>query len=354
MLLLFENANQEIRIIVGEKNDIPEKYLEQLFTLRQKHEEEIFPFPPPKVELYRKWWKIPTQSNLKRIWTIGINKQDKVIGFGNAVYNIKYDNLDRAHFVIFITKDQRRKGYGSLLLKKISENLPPQIEVTLSSGLEGSEGEFFLRNLKQEHSYEEILSMTNLSNFKLGKVRKEAKKLRQKAENNGYKFIFIEDAKYFDHLNYNEYLPVVENIWNEFPREDMSYEDVVLTPERYQEIYDLNAMKGDKNLAYVVVYKETNKPIGFTTSNLNEFQPWIIWQDDTGITQTHRGKGLGLAIKYQMLEKILQETDAKYWFTGNASSNVHMIRINKELKYKKWKSEFVFEFSREDLSKRLS
>jgi hypothetical protein len=108
-------------------------------------------------------------------------------------------------------------------------------------------------------------------------------------------------------------------------------------------------MSGIRFLSYFVIQEETGLPVGYTTSELNKYFPWLVWQEDTGIIHKHRGNGLGLAVKYQMLEKLLEETEAKYWLTGNNVNNVHMRRINETLGYEIWNSEYSFEFERDVL-----
>ncbi|GAH78399.1 unnamed protein product, partial [marine sediment metagenome] len=47
-----------VKIIVGEREDIPTKYLEQLFALQQQEEEEKWGILPSEIELFRKKWKV--------------------------------------------------------------------------------------------------------------------------------------------------------------------------------------------------------------------------------------------------------------------------------------------------------
>ena len=339
-----------LELIAGKKEEISEQYLPQLFALRQQHEEEIFPFIPPSLELYKESWKVPSSSSVSGLWILGINEEDCVIGYGNIVWNIKYDNLDKAHFTIYIARPYRRKGYGSSILKKIVEIVPPQIKILRASSFENSDGLQFLRNLKGKNKYIEMINIANLAEFDAKEAVEEANKQKEEAQSKGYEIIFIDKAKYSNQLDYPEFTKVVESIWNDMPRENLSEEDAKVTPERHQEIYDLNQQKGDHYFAFVAIHKQTKQTVGFTTASVNKYQPWVAWQDDTGIIHEHRGNGLGLALKYQMLKKLIEETEVKYWFTGNNHKNEHMIRINRILKHKKWTQEFVFEFEKEAMS----
>ncbi|NPD88229.1 MAG: GNAT family N-acetyltransferase [Asgard group archaeon] len=344
----------ELRIIIGEKEEISEQYLAQLFALRQQHEEEIFPFIPPSLEFYKESWKIPDISSRKSLWSLAINEDNLVIGYGIASWNIKFDNLDKAYFSIYVSRLFRRKGYGSLLLKNILEKLPSQIEKLNSGSSENCDGLPFLRNLKTEESYVEMISIADLADFNLNQIINQAQEQKEKALAKGYEIIFVDNANYADYLDYPEFVKVVESIWNDMPRENLSDEDSKVTVELHQEIYDYYKLRGAKYFTYVAMHKQTKKIVGFTTAAVYKYQPWVTWQDDTGIIHEHRGHGLGLAIKYQMLKKLLQETKVKYWFTGNNHKNEHMIKINRILKHKKRDSEIIFEFDRKLVSNHLA
>ncbi|MHA1122834.1 MAG: hypothetical protein ACTSPC_08555, partial [Candidatus Heimdallarchaeota archaeon] len=104
---------------------------------------------------------------------------------------------------------------------------------------------------------------------------------------------------------------------------------------------------------FVAIHKETKEIAGVTVTYINEHHTKIAHQQDTGVVRAHRGNGLGLALKYQMLEKLLFETKATKWQTGNAGSNEHMLRINNMLNHEPFTSIPVYEISKLDLLKRF-
>jgi RimJ/RimL family protein N-acetyltransferase len=133
------------------------------------------------------------------------------------------------------------------------------------------------------------------------------------------------------------------------PTEQLSEENFQLTPERYEEQCENNLQEWEHFLSFVAIEKKTGDPVGFTVSVITDYQPHVAWQWETGVVPEHRGNGLGLALKYQMLERLLKETGVKYWSTGSASVNIHMHKINELLGYKKWNSEIVYEFTKKEL-----
>ncbi len=335
-----------IQIFVGKKNDIPVQYLEQYFALQQLHEEDFFGFLPPSLDYYRNNWTVPREKGSDWINAIVVNEKDLVIGFGIAIWSTMYENLDRAFFRLYITPKERRKGIGTQLLKEMVSSLPPIIETLYSDAPTATPGEYFLQNFKKESSYTEEIIVVDLEIIDIHEVEKEANEQKQQALNKGYDIVRIDNCSFGESFDEEEFVGIVEQIWNDMPIEDLAEEDFNMTVERYNAICDRNKRKGLEYVSFVAVHLETQKPVGYTTYAVNKYQPAISWQDDTGIIQEHRGNGLGLAIKYQSLLTLLKETKAKYWRTSSSRVNKHMRKINEKLGHKLWQIEPVYEFER--------
>ena len=341
------------RIITSPREEIPIKYLTELFVLMQNNHEEIRFYEAPKIDFYKKSWIIGTSVCKKTIWSIVMNSSDKVIGYGYFSWNIKYDNLDSGYFWIHVTKEERRKGVGTSILKELVQQIPNQITTIVTDIFEKTDGIPFIQTLKTEKSYQNIKSSSNLSEFNPEQVKEEAKKQKSKALENGYEMIFIENMDHILHVHLPQYIKMVEEIWNDMPLEELSYEKEVVTIERYQEMLQREHLLGNKHFTYALIHKETNSPVGLTSTLIYNALPSIAYQKDTGVLKPHRGHGLGLALKYQMLDKLLSETQAKHWTTGNAGSNEHMLKINRILKYKPVAKVDLYEFKKDELQKKL-
>ncbi|MCE7745550.1 MAG: GNAT family N-acetyltransferase [Candidatus Heimdallarchaeota archaeon] len=343
----------QLKFISGAKEEMPARYLDQLFALMLANYKEILKSDPPEVEFYKKRWTLGTSSDKEQIFVLVLNQEDKVIGYGDSSWNIKYDNLDKAWFWVHITKDERRKGFGKQTLKKILEKLPPQITGIITEVFTETDGVPFVESLQMKKKYTEVLSRSDLTKFDPEEVKKESRKLKQQALEKGYEIIYIDNMNHVFHLDFIKYVEMAQEIWNDMPLEELTYEDEILSVDRYQEMIQRQILAGNHIMSFVAIHKETNEIAGVTVTYINKHQTKIAHQQDTGVVRAHRGKGLGLALKYQLLEKLLFETKAVKWQTGNAGSNEHMLRINNILNHKPFTDVPVYEGSRSDLLKRL-
>ncbi|MHA1532127.1 MAG: GNAT family N-acetyltransferase [Candidatus Heimdallarchaeota archaeon] len=343
----------QLKFISGSKEEIPAKYLNQLFNLMQVNYVEILKDEPAEIEYYRKTWSLGVSSDQKMIYVLVIKQDDEVIGYSYGSWNIKYDNLDKGYFWVHIAKNERRKGLGKRTLKEIIERFPPQVTGIVTEVFAETDGVPFVESLQMKKNYTEVLSSSDLTKFDKEEVKKESRKLKQQVLENGYEIIYINNMNHVFHLDFVKYVEMAQEIWNDMPLEELTYEDEVLSVDRYQEMIQRQILSGNHIMTFVAIHKETKEIAGVTVTYINEHHTKIAHQQDTGVVRAHRGNGLGLALKYQMLEKLLFETKATKWQTGNAGSNEHMLRINNMLNHEPFTSIPVYEISKLDLLKRF-
>ncbi len=349
VLSVFDKMKIQKIISSDKKSDIPEKYCESIFQLMQKKERENHTFDPPKLDYFRKQWKISDLSWQKTIRFAGIDETDNVQAYAWLGFNIKYDNLDQAWFLVYLNDNEDKMTNRIIMLKEMVKSVPAQITKISTAFMNDSEGAEFYFSADIEPSYEEILFDLNLETKDLAEVSKQAKKLNEKALKSGYEIIFVEGLDYNNYVDYSSFVDLVECVRNDMPREELSIEDTKLNLERFNELCLINQKKWDTFYTFIAIHKDTGKPVGLTTSVLDNYQPHVAWQWDTGVLPEHRGNGLGLAMKYQMLETLLSTTKAKVWSTGSSSVNIHMHRINRALGYEKWDSEKIVDFTKTEL-----
>jgi mycothiol synthase len=105
-----------------------------------------------------------------------------------------------------------------------------------------------------------------------------------------------------------------------------------MTPERLRQMEQMLFSRGSQRWTFYVVEKATGKFAGYTETVWNPNRPEILRQDMTGVFPEFRNQGLGRWMKAAMLGKVLKERpEVKFVRTGNADTNIAMLKINHEL-----------------------
>lgn len=269
-------------------------------------------------------------------------KNHEVIGFNTLRHNTGTHNLASLSSNIVIKEEYRHQGLEKLMCGMTSKYIPEKITRIDFWVRKGDVGINDFHDEMQmngaRHVYSNRMSASDITLFNKEEVAQKAEDLRNIASSNGYDIIFIENAKFKSEqkMDYPKYVKLIERIWNDMPREDASWEDEVVTEEVHQSFFK-NMEKLDQTVfTFIAILRETRDPIGYTETWLNGSNKLRADQEDTGVKKEHRGKNLGLTLKYIMLDKILNDErfeKVKYWVTGNANSNAAMLRINNLLKY---------------------
>ena len=318
------------------------------------------PGDPPPIEAVKRDILSPNEPHAKLLSIVAKNN-GLLVAIARIFINESTENQHRASVRIVTKTEYQKQGIAKRVLKYILENLPDVI-TTISTHIRNdgySSGELsWLDNKLTEYGGKMSLldrkSGAILENFTCSEVNKIAINHRERVEHEGYSFIFVDNYEFPQEFDMDDYLKSVEEIWNDMPRDEMDANDERLTKEDYTQLISYYRARFYKIWMYVCL--KDNKTVGLTLSMIDKLQPSIVVQDDTGVIREHRGHGLGVALKYQMLEKLMCDPESKgfiYWITHNAHSNSHMIRINNELKYEEMATFVLYEFKKEELLEKL-
>jgi mycothiol synthase len=127
---------------------------------------------------------------------------------------------------------------------------------------------------------------------------------------------------------------VAKTAMNDAPHDDADLGDFVYTPESIRDDERVTAGLGELRVV-VAVHEETGAVAAFT--ELLTRRSHRADQEDTGVVPAHRGSGLGLWVKSDMLLRVRADRpDVTEVVTGNATSNRHMLAINQRLGFRPW------------------
>lgn len=119
------------------------------------------------------------------------------------------------------------------------------------------------------------------------------------------------------------------------PHGDEKYDEAVWSAARIRDQEHKWASLGHTSLTTAAVHEPTGAVAGYTQLLLTG-RPTTAVQEDTGVVRTHRGHGLGLAVKSANLLALTEYSPAiTTVVTWNAESNRHMLGVNDALGFRR-------------------
>ncbi|MBR7838839.1 GNAT family N-acetyltransferase [Actinospica durhamensis] len=118
------------------------------------------------------------------------------------------------------------------------------------------------------------------------------------------------------------------------PLGDSSLTHPAWTVERVRRVEAEIAAGGDQSHCVVAIHEDSGVLAAFTELLVDPLRPALCWQRDTAVVRAHRGRGLGRAVKAEMLNRLAAEVpDLDCIVTSTASENAGMRRVNEQVGY---------------------
>jgi GNAT superfamily N-acetyltransferase len=144
-------------------------------------------------------------------------------------------------------------------------------------------------------------------------------------------------------------------VMNTAPKDDLDVEDFTWTVEQVRQMEESLARRKVERWTAYIRHVESGELAGYTAVYWSPNHPEMLEQGDTGVVPQHRNKGLGRWLKAAMIEKVLQDrSQVAHVRTGNANSNVPMLRINHEMGFKPYRSWTVWQVELEKIDAYLA
>ncbi len=248
-----------------------------------------------------------------------------------------------------VLKRYRRRGIGTMWLRKMLELMKEWDRTVLTTWTEEDDGRAFLNWAGAKVKSNGAENRLDFRQIDWGMIERWIVEGHEKSSDT--KLELYENRlpeKFLDEL-----CPILTAILNTMPWDDLDHGEIVLTPELIREEYKrLDDMKGQH---HTHITREPNGEIsGITDVLWIPSQPTYILQRFTGVSPQHRGRGLGKLLKASMLKFLRSKYRSVEWVvTGNANSNDPMLHINRALGFKTYRESSAYQISREELAKRL-
>ncbi len=269
------------------------------------------------------------------VWNIWID--NKIVAELGAVVAYREDNKHLIDLSINVLSDYRRRGFGSLLLKKAitiaKENKRTLLMFRTTAKIPA--GAEFAKKYKAEVGIDTHVNRLTLDKLDRNLMKSWIMEARAKAKDFE---LGLWDGDYPEN-EIKEIVTLIE-VMNTAPIDDLDIEDFKLTPEQLRQGEASLRVTATERWTYFVRHKESGELAGYTETYWNLDNPKTVYQGDTGVLPKYRGHALGRWLKAAMVEKVLRDRpDVEYINTGNADSNKHMLAINKAMGFEPYIAE---------------
>lgn len=329
------------------KENIPDKYISDLVNLLWEFEIELNHYPITR-SFVENTFIAYLPNEIKEFWVLAFHKES-MIGYGYCDWQVKFENLNKGSIRLFVSQKYRRKQIGLKMLNYLLNEIEKQVDIISIMSFQGTPGQIFLSTLEGNVVFTEEFFLAKLSDFSVTEIKNTMLKLSENVESIGFQLELLDTDALLNLSISNDFAKTVERIWNDIPAENQTLEEISVTPERLHEIYKYRINRGDEYHSVCVIQKKSEKIVGYTIARVNIHQPNLAIHHDTGVIAEFRGKNLGFAMKYKLLQYLKDNTQVNFWETSSAKSNIYMRRINEKLKHKPTRIKFVYEFQRKEL-----
>jgi GNAT superfamily N-acetyltransferase len=279
----------------------------------------------PPTELAEIAGRLRLRRDDRRVLRWVVHDGDAMIGHVVLVLP-DIDNQHLALSNVLVRPDHRRHGLGTALLRAAVAAAAADGRTTfLVEADDGSPGEAFCR----EHGLREV-SRARLSLLRLAAVDWADVGALAAAAHTGYRLVRWTD-RCPDELV--EQYAMAKTAMNDAPVDGADITDQVFTADVIRQNEAGHREMGFTDWVTVAVHEQTGAVAGLTELELGP--PPRAFQEDTAVVPAHRGSGLGLWVKADMLCRLrVERPDVTEVMTGNAASNEHMLRINTRLGFR--------------------
>lgn len=240
------------------------------------------------------------------------------------------DNPQLGIFTVTVHPDSRRRGIGTALLRAVVRAAAADGRRSLvGEAYEGTPGEDFCRAYGLRPVSTERVSLLRLADVDRPDVEAAAA-----AAHPGYR-LERWTGRCPDALvgSYGR----AKAAMNDAPVGDMDMAGRTYPPEVIRQEEDTFRAAGGE-LRVVVAVHEASGEVAALTETVANSSPRAM-QEDTAVVPAHRGRGLGLWVKADMLLRLgAERPEVTEILTGNATGNAHMLAINERLGFRPYQA----------------
>ncbi|MFD4321440.1 GNAT family N-acetyltransferase [Streptomyces sp. NPDC058548] len=277
--------------------------------------------PRPTFEQIHARLSVTGRDNRRLLW-LATDADGAVVGVAGLRLFTSTGQLHLAELELHVTPDRRRSGVGSHLLAtavRAARDEERRSLVAAAPG-EGPTGAFCAaRGFRRVLAFDHLL--LDVADADLAETE---------AEHPGYELVSWTGTVPGELA---EAFASAKNAMNDMPMGDMDYGSQTWTADRVRAMAEVLADRGDLLLTTAALGK--GEMAGYTEIVIRSGETHRALQYDTAVAPAHRGHGLGLWLKAEMVRRLRAEHPGiEEIETDNAQDNTHMIAVNRRLGFR--------------------
>ncbi|MHA2249781.1 MAG: hypothetical protein ACXAD7_05435 [Candidatus Kariarchaeaceae archaeon] len=334
------------------KSDIPKYLLPQLAIFIARGKEEQGKEPGHSAEFLLESLQKPLPVQYGQYYSLTLHDK-QIIGWGHLSWSKNQHDPYLPEIYIVIKPEERRKGYGTKMFRDLLLLIPPQLDIVTIPAMKGSSGAQFIQTkLNGTIAEEDQRGLLKVRELRSEDVDKKVEYCRQHAEKQGFKIHSITNDYIETDIGIAAFIEFIHQLEHGIK---LPVEQVKIKEEEYRAIMEREKRRETQFLQYVALEKETGELVGYTRTAINmEGNKKMSWDEFTGVLPRFKGKELEIAMKYQILKYLTQETEVSHWVAQNMFSNDYLLKINTKLGFEKFLTNCIHEIKRENWEQFLS
>ena len=321
--------------------------------IRRLRREELWPERPLRPdEIVEASMKRPDPSELHFWYEISESEVALSSFAGGSVKpeNPEYEtNKHLFWVVIYVRPERRRRGIATSWLNLISRLMDERGATVLGMSTDNEPGHAFLKWLGAEPKLTDVDSRLDLSQVDWAMVERWVKEGQDRSPETRLE---IYDGKLPKEL-VPDFAAQRTALLNTMPFENLDLGKIIVTPEKVAE-WEERAQLTQTVWHNVMTRQADGTITGMTDVEWTPYGPRQIQQQFTGVLPAARGRGIGKWIKAAMLMHLRELYPEAQWIvTDNAQTNAPMLKINRDLGFKPFRTSVDYQMSRAELEAKL-
>src|SRR5438477_2392098 len=321
--------------------------------LRRRRHDELRPDDPfDPDDVVEKYMKTPNPFDLQHYYEIS---RDGVMlswfhGESVAPANPEYETNKHLLWAdAYVRIEERRKGIATGWLPVIARLMDERGSTVVGMNTEQASGHGFLTWLGGKPKMTDVESRLRLSEVDWPMMQRWNE---EGARRSPQTRLEIYDGPLPEAM-LPEFAAQRTALLNTMPFEDLDIGDIVITPEKIRHYYEVSALTGE--VPHEVLTRESDGSIsGMTDVSWYPYRHTMLAQQFTGVMPETRGRGPGKWTKAAMLLHLRDlYPDAEWIVTENAGSNAPMLKINRTMGFKPYRTAVEYQTTREQLESRI-